>query len=290
MLIDKAVITVRGGHGGAKLPKKINGPDGGNGGRGGNIYVLGSSNLTLLNQFSQQDFFTAGNGNMGKRNNKTGKDGEDLEILLPIGTSIYDKKTGELILEINKVSERFLICHGGREDERGEEKEIILSLRLIADFGLIGLPNAGKSSLLNELTNAKAKIANYPFTTLEPNLGVFKDTCLADIPGLIEGASRGKGLGITFLKHIEKVEVLLHCISCETANIINDYKTVRSELSKFNLKLTKKPEIIILTKTDLVNEKYVTKLVKMISLENKKIIPVSINNSKSLDSLKSVLH
>jgi len=298
MLIDIAEIIVRGGHGGAGMPKKHKGPDGGNGGNGGDIYIKGSSNINLLNQFSQQDVFIAGNGGMGARNNKTGKEGRDIEILLPLGTSIYEKITGEFILEINKVGHRLLICNGGRggwggltagEGMQGEEKELKLSLRLIADFGLIGLPNAGKSSLLNELTNAQAKIANYPFTTLEPNLGVFEGKCIADIPGLIEGASEGKGLGIAFLKHIEKVKVLLHCISCETQNVPKDYKMVRKELSEFKLELTNKPEVVILTKTDLADPGYVMKLTKELNKGNKKVIAVSIHNYQSLEELKKVM-
>ncbi|MEK7061181.1 MAG: Obg family GTPase CgtA [Patescibacteria group bacterium] len=299
MLIDTAEITVRGGYGGSGIAKKPKGPDGGNGGNGGDVYVGCSSNLYLLKEFGQKILFTAGNGSVGARNNKTGKEGDDVEILLPVGTSIYDKKTGKLIFELNKIDERFLVCKGGRGGlggltsgigERGEEKKLILNLRLIADFGLIGLPNAGKSSLLNEITNARAKVANYPFTTLEPNLGVFEGKCLADIPGLIEGASAGKGLGIAFLKHIEKVEVLLHCISCETQNALKDYQTVRHELSEFKLELTTKPEIIILTKTDLVDLYYVQKLTKELKKENKKVIPVSIHNYQSLEKLKKLLN
>lgn len=297
MLIDTAEITVRGGYGGSGIAKKPKGPDGGNGGNGGDVYIKCSSNLYLLKEFSQKFLFTAGNGGIGARNNKTGKEGDDIEILLPIGTSIYDKKSGELILELSKIGERVLLCKGGKGGiggttgeigERGEEKKLILNLRLIADFGLIGLPNAGKSSLLNEITNAQAKVANYPFTTLEPNLGIFEGKCLADIPGLIEGASSGKGLGIAFLKHIEKVEVLLHCISCETQNAPKDYKTVKYELSEFKPELGKKPEIIILTKTDLVDANCVKKLVKELKKLNKKVIPVSIHDYQSLEKLKLI--
>ena len=299
MLIDTAEITIRGGYGGSGMAKKPKGPDGGNGGNGGDVYLRCASNLYLLREFNEKVLFAAGNGGTGARNNKTGKEGEDIEILLPVGTSIYDKKTGELILELSKIDERVLICKGGKggfggitseQGKQGEEKMVILSLRLIADFGLIGLPNAGKSSLLNEITNAQAKVANYPFTTLEPNLGVFNNKCLADIPGLIDGASSGKGLGIAFLKHIEKVSVLLHCISCETLNPTKDYQTVRHELSEFKLELTQKPEIIILTKTDLVDLSCVLKLTKELRKLNKNIIPVSVHNYESLEKLKKKIN
>jgi GTP-binding protein len=295
MLIDRAEITIRGGNGGAGVSKKPKGPDGGNGGNGGDTYVKASSNINLLNQFSEKDVFTAGSGAVGARNNKTGKDGHDLDILLPIGTSIYDKKTGELIYEISKIDERFLICRGGKGGyggevaqlgERGEEKKVNLSLRLIAEYGLIGLPNAGKSSLLNELTNAEAKTANYPFTTLEPNLGVLDSKCIADIPGLIEGASMGRGLGVAFLKHIEKVSILLHCISCETKDPTKDYEIIRKELSDFKKELLDKPEIIILTKSDTVDPTRLKELTDELKKIGKKVFAVSIHDFQSLEKLK----
>jgi GTP-binding protein len=314
MLIDRAEITVRGGHGGFAMPKKIKGKDGGNGGQGGSVYFKGSDNLNLLNQFSEKDTYIADNGKMGARGNKTGKDGVDLDIALPVGTSVYDKKTGELIHEILNVTDRFLIAKGGAGGfnrlvrisegknnsvvelaKQGEEKKLILSLRLIAEFGLIGLPNAGKSSLLNELTNAKAAIANYAFTTLEPNLGVFSapqsgvNKTLADIPGLIEGASKGRGLGIAFLKHIEKVSVLLHCISCETTDVLKDYKTVRKELGDFKPELIDKPEIVLLTKTDMMEAKVVKTLASKLKKLVKTVLLVSIHDFKSLEELKDVL-
>ena len=296
MLVDTAEITMRGGHGGAGMRRKLKGADGGNGGRGGDVYVKVSSNINLLNQFSEKDVFIAENGQMGGRNNKTGKQGKDIEIFLPAGTGIIDKKTRQVLIELTKPGDRILISRGGRggwvnalenKGERGEEKKVILSLRLIADFGIIGLPNAGKSSLLNELTNAKAVTADYPFTTLEPNLGVFEGKTLADIPGLIEGASVGKGLGIGFLKHIEKVSVLLHCISCESQDALKDYEIVRQELTGFKPELTKKPEIIILTKTDLIEAELIQKLIKKLGME--KVTPVSIYDHPSLEKLKKVL-
>lgn len=299
MLIDRAEIMVRGGKGGTGMPKKITGPIGGDGGRGGNVYVKASSNINLLNQFSEKDLFEAGSGGRGNRNNRSGKDGEDIEILLPFGTSVINKETGEVLLEVQKNTDHALICLGGRPGrggrsqaefgDPGQELRLILSLRLIADFGLIGLPNAGKSSLLNELTNAEVKVANYAFTTLEPNLGVFEGKTLADIPGLIEGASQGRGLGISFLKHIEKVTTLLHCISAETESAIEDYKTVRKELVEFKPELGKKSEIIVLTKTDMVDAKQVTKLKKELSTGKKKVISVSIHDYESVENFKNLL-
>lgn len=313
MLIDKIEVLFKAGHGGAgKISfgkMKRSGPDGGNGGRGGDFYLKASSDITLLNQFSHKTIFTAGDGFPGEKKNKTGKGGEDFEVSLPVGTSLVDKKTGEVVLELNKIGERILLFKGGkggrgnrefRSPTRqapqiaqkglpGEGKSLILSLKLIADFGLVGLPNAGKTSLLNELTRAQAKIANYPFTTLTPNLGVFEGRFLADIPGLIEGASEGKGLGISFLKHIEKVEVILHCISTESSDVIGDYKTVRGEMEKFNPELIKKEEIILLTKSDLVDKKIQADLVKKLKKVAKKVLPVSIHDWESLEKLKLAL-
>lgn len=313
MLIDKVEVTFKGGHGGAGIVSfgkmKRSGPDGGNGGRGGDLYIKASSDITLLNQFSHKTIFSAENGRPGEKKNKTGKDGEDLEIILPVGTSLIDKKTGSTVLELTQIKETKLLCKGGkggrgnrefRSPTRqapqiaqkglpGEKFELSLSLKLIADFGLVGLPNAGKTSLLNELTRAQAKIANYPFTTLSPNLGVFEGKFLADIPGLIEGASEGRGLGISFLKHIEKVEVILHCISVESSNVLRDYQTVRGEMEKFNPELTQKMEILLLTKSDLVDNKYIAMLTKKLKTRTKKILPVSIHNWASLEALKKLL-
>ncbi|MFH1970832.1 MAG: GTPase, partial [Patescibacteria group bacterium] len=227
MLLDTVEVVFKGGQGGngiTSFGKQVgSGPDGGNGGKGGDLYVIATSDLTLLNQFSRKAIFAAENGESGRKKKMSGQNGKDLELFLPFGTSIIDRQTNETIYELDSIGERRLICIGGaggkgnwefRSSTKqapkyhqmgfpGEERKIILSLKLIADFGLVGLPNSGKSSLLNELTNAHAKTASYPFTTLSPNLGVCEKKFLADIPGLIEGASKGKGLGIRFLKHIE---------------------------------------------------------------------------------------
>lgn len=302
MLIDKVEVVFKGGAGGhGKMSFRANrkGPDGGNGGKGGDLYVTVSSDLTLLNQFSDQKEFSAENGFAGSKNTKTGKGGSDFTIILPVGTSIIEKKSGKIICELDKIGQTILLCRGGeggfgnrefrssvmtspkyaQKGQKGQRIEAILSLKLIADFGLIGLPNSGKSSLLNELTGAHAKTADYAFTTLSPNLGVFEGKIIADIPGLIEGASGGKGLGTGFLKHIEKVRVLIHCISSTSLNIKNDYLVVRNELKKFNPELAGRKEIILLTKSDLAAG----------NLTFKDAIKVSIYDLDSINNLKSKL-
>ncbi len=303
MLIDKAEITVRGGHGGAGCVSfgflRQSGPDGGNGGRGGDVYMRSTSDLTLLNQFTSKFDFAAPNGENGTKNKKTGKGGDDIELLVPVGTVVINKESGEEMFEFKYVDQRELIAKGGnggwgnfefRNPTRttpdfakpglpGQKLDIILNLKLIADYGLIGLPNAGKSSLLNELTRAQAKTANYPFTTLTPNLGAIGTKFIADIPGLIEGASTGKGLGIGFLKHIEKVKILLHCISSESEDIERDYNIVREELAKYNKELLKKKELIIITKSDILKDK----------IKFKNSINVSIHDWDSIESLKKKL-
>jgi GTPase len=313
MLIDEAVVTFEGGHGGAGkvsyYPREDAGPDGGNGGKGGDIYGVGISDLTALNQFSRKKLIQAPNGAPGSNNRMFGSDGDDLEVKFPIGTALIDAESGERI-EINEVGQRVLISKGGlggrgnfefKSPRRttpmyaqpglpGQKKTFVVSLSLIADFGLIGLPNSGKSSLLNELTKANVKVANYPFTTLEPNLGVLDRKVLADIPGLIEGASEGKGLGIKFLKHIEKVEVLLHCISLESDDLIRDYKLIRAELGNFSKALLDKKEVILLTKSDLVEPKILKEKIKELKTTKRQIIPVSIHNWDSLEELKRLLY
>lgn len=313
MLKDEAEITVEGGRGGAGIvsfgKKTHSGPDGGNGGEGGDVYFVAINDITLLTQFTTQIGYNAEPGLRGGKNRKSGKDGADLEIRIPVGTSVFDKKTKTLLFEMNKEGQRELICKGGkggrgnyefRSPRRttpefaqpglpGEKKHVFLILKLIANFGLVGLPNAGKSSLINELTNAGAKVAQYPFTTLSPNLGVFKGRVIADIPGLIEGASEGRGLGVSFLKHIEKVGTLLHCISAETANPLSDYKVIRKELKNYNKELLKKPEIILITKSDLGGPKTTEKISKKLKGKAKEILAVSIYDWSSIEKLKSLL-
>lgn len=312
MLIDEAEITLIGGHGGpgrvAFNPGHYGGPSGGNGGKGGDIYITVTSDLTALNQFTHVVEFEAEKGEAGGSNKKTGANGRDLEIQLPIGTTLIDQRNGETI-DLDQLDQKILIAKGGKGGKgnwefrsptnttpksaqpglRGQTRNFKVILKLIADLGLIGLPNAGKSSLLNELTAANAKIGAYPFTTVEPNLGAMEGKIIADIPGLIEGASSGKGLGIQFLKHIEKVKILLHCISSESSDLKQDYLTVREEMEKFNPELLKKTEIIVLTKSDLLNQKQLKEKVADLKFTKRKIYPVSIHNWESLADFKSYL-
>lgn len=312
MLIDEVEIILKAGHGGAGKvsfnPGKKAGPNGGNGGKGGDIYISVTSDLRALNQFSKTKIIEAENGEMGNNFQKSGRNGKDLEIIMPLGTELLDLET-EKVYKLENLDDRILICKGGiggrgnfelksprnttpmyaQKGLSGEERKFKVELKFIADFGLIGLPNAGKSSLLNELTAANAKIADYPFTTLEPNLGVWQGKVIADIPGLIEGASEGKGLGIRFLKHIEKVKLLLHGVPADSENILKDYQVVRKELEKYNPELTEKPEIIILTKTDLVDQKQIKQKITQLQKFKKKVIPVSIHDWDSLKDLEKSL-
>lgn len=301
MLLDKVDVTFSAGNGGnGKVSfKKIGrGPDGGNGGKGGDLYITAVSDLTVLYQFSQKDMLAAENGIPGGDNIKSGRKGEDLTISLPVGTTLIDRENGRVVAELIEVGQTIKLLKGGdgghgnwefrsarnttpmkaQKGFPGEALNLTLDLKLIADFGLIGLPNSGKSSLLNELTNSNARVGNYAFTTLSPNLGVVNGKVIADIPGLIEGASDGKGLGIKFLKHIEKVKVLIHCIDAQSTDYEKDYKVVRNELKKYNPEMLKKKEIILLTKSDLVENKVSFKNAKLISIHDLD----SINNLKKL--------
>lgn len=313
MLVDELDIILRAGHGGAGkvsfYPKEKAGPDGGNGGRGGDIYLKVTSDLTALNQFSNKKVIEAGRGESGGGFCKSGQAGRDIEITMPVGTVLLDQVTGEEI-ELNNVGDRILICKGGlggrgnaefkssrnttpmyaQKGLPGQERDLKIVLKLIADFGLIGLPNSGKSSLLNELTAASAKVGSYPFTTLEPNLGVLDGRVIADIPGLIEGASEGKGLGIKFLKHIEKVGLLLHTVAVDSADVTGDYQSVVRELEAYNPELIKKKEIILLTKSDLAKNNQLEDAKSRLKKFKKDILPVSIYDFDSIERLKELLN
>lgn len=307
MLVDEVEILIQAGHGG---PGKVSfhakqgaGPNGGDGGRGGDVYAQATTDMYALTKYLSQPRCEAENGEAGGNNNKTGAHGKDAVLVVPIGTSLIDQDGKEI--EITDVNNPILLVKGGlggrgnaffkspsRTTPRyaqpglpGDKKRVICKLKLIADFGLIGLPNAGKSSLINELTNANAKIGDYAFTTLEPNLGVMNGKVLADIPGLIEGASEGKGLGHKFLKHIEKVTLLLHCISCESEDPLGDYKIVHKELEKYNPALLEKQEIVLLTKSDLAEAKEIEKKRKILLKTKKEVISISIHDLDNLQIL-----
>jgi GTPase len=308
MLVDEAEIEVTGGHGGpgkASFFKKARGPDGGNGGKGGAVYFQGTGDLFALNRFASKKSFAGPDGEAGGSNKKSGANAKDITLIAPIGTDLIDLDTEE-VFTITSPEQKILICVGGigglgnadRANARmttplkaqpglpGQKRRLKLTLKLIADFGLAGLPNAGKSSLLNALTNAQAAVGNYAFTTLEPNLGTCGGKIIADIPGLIFGASQGKGLGFQFLKHIEKVPVILHCVSADAYDPYDDYRIVRDEMSQYNPELLAKEEVILLTKSDLVGRRDIERSVKILKKAGKLVFPVSIIDDESLDRLK----
>jgi len=311
MLVDDVDIVIKAGHGGTGRVsfhnKKGAGPDGGNGGKGGDVFVEVTSDLYGLNRYVSKKVLVAQNGEAGGKKDKSGADAGDLTLIMPVGTFIIDGEDNEI--ELNEIGKKVLIAKGGLGGKgnaffkssrnttpryaqpglRGEERKLNLKLKLIADFGLIGLPNAGKSSILNELTSASAKIGDYPFTTLEPNLGMLNGKVIADIPGLIEGASEGKGLGHKFLKHIEKVKLLLHCISSESDNPISDYTIIHKELKEYSSILLEKQEIILLTKSDLIKDNDLKKKLKSLAKTKKQIISVSIHDWESLQLLIKIL-
>lgn len=314
MLVDNINLIVKAGNGGDGAATFLRnemtakgGPDGGNGGNGGNIYFQGSNNINDLREFRYKKRIEAQSGVPGKHKKLFGKNAQHLTILLPLGTRITDINSDKVIEIAN--TNPILIAKGGKggrgntefksatnqapryaeKGTRGEEKKLFLELRIIADVGLIGLPNAGKSSLLSVLTNATPKIGAYPFTTLEPNIGIMNSHAIADIPGLIEGASKGKGLGIEFLKHIEKTKVLVHCIDSSSEDVQKAYSTVRQEFEQYNTSLLDKPEIILLTKTDIIDEKTIKKNINLLRRTGKKILNCSLYNPESMDSLKQTL-
>ena len=315
--IDKADIKLIAGDGGNGVinfrhEKFIDrgGPDGGDGGNGGNVVIVGSNNENTLANFRYQKEVKAQSGNNGEKQKKHGRSGKDIVISMPLGTVIYDEEN-EIVADITKNNQRVIIAHGGRGGygnahfissvrqaprfaEKGEPGETLmarLELKSIADIGLIGLPNAGKSTLLSVISNARPEIADYPFTTLTPNLGMVdldKRTSLlfADIPGLIEGAASGRGLGDEFLRHVERTLVLVHLIDAYQDNIAKAYKTIQKELSLYSIDLSTKPQVVVINKTEALDEKQLAKLVaklEKIVPKSTKILAISATSHKGLD-------
>lgn len=313
MLIDDVKIKVKSGDGGRgavkfNKTKMTLGPTGGDGGNGGNVYLEGVSDISALIQFRHKKELKAEDGRNGKAQLNDGEDGNDLILKVPVGTVAHNLSTKK-DEEIVSVGQMLLIAKGGhggkgnfkfrsstntsptefQEGLSGKEYELRLELKLIADIGLIGLPNVGKSSLLNELTNAKSKVANYSFTTLNPNLGVYFELILADIPGLIEGASSDKGLGIKFLRHIERTKTLFHLISAESPDPVQDYEIIRNELKAYNKELLKKTEYIFLSKSDMIDKDEIKKKLTKLKKTGKKIIPISIIDDESVKRVEKIL-
>ena len=319
--IDEAIITVQSGDGGKgcvsfRREKFIprGGPDGGDGGKGGDIVLKTSPRKRTLYQFRFKRHFKAENGAHGQGKQKTGKNGQDLTIELPPGTLITDADTGQVITDLIKFDETVVLARGGRggrgnarfktsthrtprfaqPGEPGETKTLRLELKLLADVGIIGLPNAGKSTLITAVSSARPKIGNYPFTTLFPSLGVVQTAwaepfVVADIPGLIEGAHKGTGLGIRFLRHIERTRILVHLIdvsAMDTDNPLNAYTTVNKELAMYNQKLTEKPQIVVLNKMDLPDVREAAKKFQS-TIKEKQVILISALTGQGVENSKS---
>jgi GTPase len=315
MLVDDVTITIKAGNGGRGAAtfrqnegNPRGGPDGGNGGNGGNVYFQGVNDIGALQPFRYKKEMKADDGINGKRKNLFGRNADDLIIPIPVGTLVTLTETGKTY-DVTDTERKLLVAKGGaggrgnnefksstnqaptyyEDGGIGDVREIHLELRLIADVGLIGLPNAGKSSLLAVLTNASPKIGNYAFTTLEPNLGMFEETIIADIPGLIEGASMGKGLGIKFLKHIQRTRLLVHCIDASSDDIYRDYMVVREEFTRYNEEILKKDEIILLTKTDLIDEATLKLKIKSLKKLHKDIQTISLLYDEQVEAFRKLL-
>jgi len=319
--LDQAKIYLSAGNGGSGSASfrrekfiEFGGPDGGDGGNGGSIIFVADKNLNTLIDFRYRQHFKAEKGQDGKGKKKTGKSGKDLTLKVPIGTQIFEEDNNTLIEDLTKNEQSIVITNGGKgglgnvrfktstnrsprkktDGSKGENFWIWLQLKVIADIGIIGMPNSGKSSLLSALTRARPKIANYPFTTINPNLGVAnydnKEITLADIPGLIEGAHEGVGLGDKFLRHIERCKNILHLIDITNDNLLENYSKVRKELFKYSNQLTKKREIIVFNKIDMIDDKEINKRIDVFSKKIKKeIYTISALKHKGLNVIKKIL-
>lgn len=319
MFVDNAKVIVKAGDGGNGIVSfrhergmAKGGPDGGDGGNGGDVVFIASNNQNTLANFRFQKELKAGNGSNGAKDDRHGKQGKPLEVAVPVGTQI--RIDGDLIADLTSDGQKEVIARGGKggfgnahftsstrqapkvaeKGEKGEEYEAELELKIIADVGLVGLPNAGKSTLLARVSSAKPKIANYPFTTLNPHLGVAKvdnssELLIADIPGLIDGASEGKGLGDEFLRHVERTKVLLHMVDVYSDDIVRDYKSIQTELKNYKVDLTKKPQILAVTKIEGLDDDIVQDQVKTLKKAAKKT-PIFTISSQSGEGLQQLLY
>lgn len=326
-MVDYVKIRVSAGKGGdghvsfrVQKGKPWGVADGGDGGDGGDTYLIASADLSTLSPYRFKKDFQADNGEVGGRNNRTGAAGDDLLLEVPVGTLVKNLSE-EVIFDITKPEEKVLLVKGGKsgrgnahlkhliqkkreegqkgiirvfeKGEEGESIEVILELKLLADTGLVGFPNAGKSTLISKLTAARPKIADYPFTTLEPNLGVLtlgrKEIVIADIPGLIEGASQGRGLGKDFLRHLERNRLLLHLISLESSSALEDYQIINNELSSYSVRLKEIPQIVLLTKSDLVEAEKVKNIETVFKKKKIKTLTISAVGGLGLEELKKEL-
>lgn len=313
MLVDEIILTCiagNGGRGAAAFNKtRLNrGPTGGDGGRGGCVYFQGVTDPGALMPLANRKEVVAESGKDGRGQFLDGRQGEDLIIKVPTGTVVTNLETG-FVREIEKTGDRLLVAGGGvggrgnfkfrssintspqeyEEGTQGDRATYKLELKLIADVGLVGLPSAGKSSLLNELTKARSKVGAYPFTTLEPHLGDFYGLIIADIPGLIEGASEGRGLGTKFLRHIERTRVLFHLIAADSADVVKDYRTIRAELAAHNPRLAEKKEYVFLAKSDEVSPEVLKSQLAKLKKAKVSAMPVSILEAESVERVRALL-
>ena len=315
--VDEASLYVKAGDGGrgcvsfrreAHVPK--GGPNGGDGGKGGDVLIVGRKNLISLLDFKYKRIYRAQNGKGGGGSNRTGRGGEDLYVYVPIGTEVQDEESGKVLADIVAEGQTFVAARGGRggrgnarfvssvrraptefdEGEEGEEGRLKLVLKLLARIGIIGLPNAGKSTLLSRLTNATPEVGDYPFTTLTPSLGVMREgdtnLVLADIPGIIEGASTGKGLGLRFLRHIERTQRLLWVLDVSSVDVLRDYETLKGELRLYREELAQREKIVVLNKMDLVTREALADAERALRAKGEEVVSISASLGWGIDGLK----